>query len=336
MVDLGLKIAVLKLLLRALRDPETKEVVASLKDVSTYIPRRAAHVIQSSGVDFAGKPLSEFRDPVFARLVADVLASAKLGRVSGDVFEWSDRGRRVEVPRPKSRIIVDIKPVIDAALDTIPDVLLRAEKTMLYTRRASEARMAFARFLDNKGYYLFRRLLAVEVAGLDRLPPDAVIVDVGSGIGASVKVLLDVTKARIVATDPHDENLEVLRRLVSLRGGEGRVKVVKARGEELNSAVGRGVADAVFMVNVLHWSAFPEKILTEAFEVLKPGGALAMMQAVYDTASSRAMNIVTYLMGSDVLPAKRDLDRMIRAAGFTVKRSARIPMYMLLLEKPRA
>ena len=334
MVDLGLKIAVLKLLLRALRDPETKEVVASLKDVSTYIPRRAAHVIQSSGVDFAGKPLSEFRDPVFARLVADVLASAKLGRVSGDVFEWSDRGRHVEVPRPRTRLFADIKPVIDVVLGTLPHALETGEKPLLYTKRASEARMAFARFLDNKGYYLFRRLLAVEVAGLDRLPPDAVIVDVGSGIGASVKVLLDVTKARIVATDPHDENLEVLRRLVSLRGDEGRVKVVKARGEELSSAVGRGVADAVFMVNVLHWSVFPEKVLSEIYEVLKPGGALAMMQAVYDTASSRAMNIVTYLMGSDVLPAKRDLDRMIRAAGFTVKRSARIPMYMLLLEKP--
>ena len=97
-----------------------------------------------------------------------------------------------------------------------------------------------------------------EIAGLR-------VVEIGSGNGRIVSMLLDAGAAHVTAVEPSD-GIEVLRR--NTRDRADRVTLLRARGE----ALPRVEADLAVSIGVLHHLEDPSPVVRRVFEVLPPGG----------------------------------------------------------------
>jgi len=330
-------LSLLKFGVEALFSKEKREWIKAIKEVGEYVPWKIVQVLYESKLakEMAAKPFSEYPDPKFAWVVAKVLEDYGYVKIQSNKVEWLKQPEKVlsEPPAVTSPLLLETLGVIDRVVSTLPEALRTGSKPLLYTGEAQDAKAVFAKFLDNTGYSQMRMMLARDVAHMEKLPPSALVVDVGSGIGASVTTLLELTDAKIIATDPYPENLKILRNLVKLMNEEERVIIIKTRGEELSAALRRaGIesVDAAFMVNVLHWSEYPVKVLKEVRKVLRDG-FLAMMQGTLDNKRGRLAAVITYLMGSSIQPWRHELLKWIAQAKFKVKKHETFPIDMFLL-----
>ena len=101
----------------------------------------------------------------------------------------------------------------------------------------------------------------------DRLPRDAMIIDIGAGTGR-VAVALASKGVRVIAVDPALSMLQTMQR----KSGETLVSPVAAEGTCLPFR--SNSADAVVLARLLYLVAHWQGLLREAKEVLRQGGIL--------------------------------------------------------------
>ena len=99
------------------------------------------------------------------------------------------------------------------------------------------------------------------------------VLDVGAGPGFLTRRLIDLGK-NVTAVDNNDEMLLLLRRRCLNSEGRAGLKITKVNVEVLNG-VGAGY-DGAAMLNVLFTLSRPKHCLRRIFDLLKPGGVLAL------------------------------------------------------------
>lgn len=100
------------------------------------------------------------------------------------------------------------------------------------------------------------------------------VADIGCGEGDLTLLLARFTK-RVVAVDLSSQMLRVVQERSAEAGVARRVTVERGDLEKL--PLDSGSMDTVFVSQVLHHAARPEKALAEAARILKPGGRLILL-----------------------------------------------------------
>lgn len=104
------------------------------------------------------------------------------------------------------------------------------------------------------------------------LPPEAVVVDLGCGTGATLQVVAPWV-AKAIGVDREPKMLAVARERV----GKG-VDLLQAPLEEL--PLDDAVADVALCTLVLHHVSAPQRVFAEARRVLRPGGRFVLVDMV--------------------------------------------------------
>lgn len=109
--------------------------------------------------------------------------------------------------------------------------------------------------------------------------PDEVrrVLDIGAGTGAGTEVLAHrFPAAEIVAVDINEQMLEHVRERAASASLTDRVRTVQA--DVADALPDLGAADVVWSVAALHEVRDPARALANLFDVLRPGGWLAVME----------------------------------------------------------
>ena len=110
--------------------------------------------------------------------------------------------------------------------------------------------------------------------------PNARVVDVGCGYGALATTIANVTGARVRALDVIRQRVTTVRDRPEARGRVDLLVADAERGLPLKS----GIADVVVATEVLEHLHHPERLLSEARRVLRPGG-----RVILTTPNSKAL-----------------------------------------------
>ena len=125
------------------------------------------------------------------------------------------------------------------------------------------------RYVDNDGHYgsaaLFEDILG-PFAGRG-LIADKVVLDIGSGTGRIVAMLLASGARQVVAVEP-SAACDVLRSNVAAHGN--RVRCLNVTGDALPEGL---VVDSAVSIGVLHHIPEPDPVMRAVHHALKPGGA---------------------------------------------------------------
>jgi len=302
----------LSLLRLALRSPGTAlKIAEGMSEARGALLVKLIEVLEPE----VSKPWHSWTDSEFAHYVYSVLVWEKAA-------EWREDGSLRLVRRPEpSRIR------LPEAADFLRVVTKLVEKRLIdalegrrkyFTDR--EQLLLYACFLDNLGYNWWRRVaLSLLLPQELRAREDAVIADVGAGMGLSTVALLELTRATVIAVDPLEENLEFVKDYAGMKRLAHRVRVQKGYAEDFQLDE---PADAAVMINVLHWCNSPQPAIRNVAANVKPGGWLAIAQGVRDEKSAYIGAIPAYLLGAPRLPPTRsELYRMIREEGLKVEKS---------------
>ena len=271
------------------------------------------------------RPWTSWPDKEFAFLLYGVL-------VEEGVARWREDGslelaRRPEPPRSLSPEVADFAVVVERALNMLPEALegrrrYFAEKDLL---------LLYAKFLDNLGYNWFRGAALGAILPRElRTRRDAVIVDVGAGIGLSTVALLELTRGVVVAVDPLEENLEMARDYAAVHRVQHRLRTLRGYAEDFRLDA---PADAAVLLNVLHWCNNPRLAVRNSADNVRSGGYLAIVQGVRDERTARLGAAVTYVLGSRLPPTRGELLGMIREEGLRVERHYASPASDMVLAR---
>lgn len=294
-----------------LRSPrEALHVIRVSEELSKYITWKLVQILEEHGIldSLQEKPWWEHADKDLAKYVIDLLVEEGYAKWVGDRMKLVSKPERPHVTTLEAS---DLIPAIDYALSNLPRALETGEKPSL-----TEARAPYAKLLGNLAYRLTIEI-AVEETGLNRLPETAKIVDVLPRIGTSTVALLEMTRAHVIAAEPHPENISVIERTVRLMGQQPRVTFVRYLPEELKL---QEKVDAAFMADILHWVFNPRLALSTVRDCLKNGGFLAILQSVYSSAGLVTC-LPDYLLGAYRPPPRSsELRELLEESGFRVKK----------------
>lgn len=180
------------------------------------------------------------------------------------------------------------------------------------TSRDARGHRVFAAFYDRLAASMERTVLGpvrTEMAG----PLTGAVLDVGAGTGANLRHYRDA--ASVVAAEPDP----AMRRRLTARLGEARVPVeVSDAGAEALPFPDASF-DAVVFTLVLCTIPGPDRALAEARRVLRPGGALVVLEHVrghgrHARWQSRIDPVWTRVMAGCHLD--RDTAATVRSVGF--------------------
>jgi DNA-binding transcriptional ArsR family regulator len=145
-------------------------------------------------------------------------------------------------------------------------------------------------------------------------------IDAGTGDGGLLEVLAPVF-GRVIAVDRSDAQIALARSRAQRRGWTN-VELVHGEldGVPVKKAIGRDQADAVFAVRLLHHAPRPVDFIRQLRALLRPGGALVVLDyGRHDDESMRAQ--ADLWLGFE----PRELRALASEAGFDDVRVAPIP-----------
>jgi ubiquinone/menaquinone biosynthesis C-methylase UbiE len=314
------KLSLLKLMLKDL--PNARELMAASREYRRLAVYKLAEALGPE----AKKPWHEWGDKEFAYFVYSLLVDFK-------VAEWNPDGSitlyKMEPPRITNPKVAEWKTIMDRVFPRLIDALEGNRKYFL----DRELLLSYAKFLDNIGYNWWRELaIRVTVPEQDRQNPNLTFVDIGSGIGLSTLAILKLTNASIIAVDPYDDNLEMLRHYVAMSGYKDRVKTFKGYAE--NFRLDR-LVDGAFLINILHWSDVPSEVIKNATRNIKRGGRVYIFQGVLEDKTLRLSFLIPYLLGAPrVGIRRRELYQWIKDAGLQVEHSESIAGELIRTRAP--
>jgi len=169
-----------------------------------------------------------------------------------------------------------------------------------------------ARFFEAIDWYQHRRLGARKKQLFAALPD--VVVELGSGAGASMRYLRPGT--RLVAIEPNPHTHDGLRRKAARYGIDLEIRGTGAEATRLETAS----VDAVICTLVLCSVQDPAAVLTEVQRILRPGGRFVFLEHV--RSGSRPLRVMQRLLRRpwryvfDGCCLERDTAAAIKATGF--------------------
>ncbi|GAA2532426.1 class I SAM-dependent methyltransferase [Pilimelia columellifera subsp. columellifera] len=184
--------------------------------------------------------------------------------------------------------------------------------------------------LDADVLHEFHREMVTWVGSLT--PDRPRIVDLGAGTGAGALALArHLPHAEVVAVDVSADMLQQLRHRAHATGAVDRIRTVQA---DLDQTWPRlGPADLVWASGSLHHLADPARSLTQAFAILRPGGAVLITEFdsfprfLPDPAGTaleeRCHTALADLRAEAGLHMSEDWGAHLREAGFTVEAERR-------------
>jgi ubiquinone/menaquinone biosynthesis C-methylase UbiE len=101
-----------------------------------------------------------------------------------------------------------------------------------------------------------------------------VLVDIGAGTGFFAALFAKKIAGRVYACDISEVMIAWMKKNLLPRTGD---MVIPVRMEESTVPLPEGVADLVYMINLHHELEEPEKVISEAYRLLKRGGILAIV-----------------------------------------------------------
>ena len=303
--------------LRMVGSREGREIIKAVRELERYTAWKVRRVLEESKLDreLEVKPFHEFVDQTLARMVCDFMVESGYAVWLGDRLRFTKPAG--EAPAVRTQLMGEFKTVVDRVLASLPEALLTGLRPYAASAAGGEVRAAFAKLLDSMGYNWFREY-AVRWA---RIPLNSTILDVGAGIGlSSITILRVVPGSRVIAVDPHRENLEDAKLSAEILGLADRLEVKLGRGEEVDKLV--DMVDWAVAINVLSWCADPLVLLQAVGRVALK---LLLAQGVSDKRVNLATIFITYLLGSGPYPTRRRLYEMLRLAGWKVERRTEFP-----------
>jgi len=192
----------------------------------------------------------------------------------------------------------------DGTLERIGDIVRARDRSTREFFAKAKASTAPAGPPPELGAYL------VAMAGL--LPSRRLAIDVGTGDGRSLEVLSPVFE-QVVAVDRSEAQLAACRERMAQRG---LTNVTLVQGEVSSPALQRIVldasgADVVLAARVLHHAPRPGDMVRELAELVRPGGAVVVMDYERHDDESFREQLADLWLGFDA----SELTQYVRAAG---------------------
>jgi SAM-dependent methyltransferase len=188
------------------------------------------------------------------------------------------------------------------------------------------------RYPESRGFYASVELLRdiceplLDVAELR----DAVVLEIGSGAGRIVRMLLDSGVERVLAVEP-SAAIEVLRR--NTAADAARIEYLEVPGDQIPARI----VDFVLSIGVLHHIPDPAPVVRRAFELLRPGGR--MLFWVYGREGNEAylrvalpLRRLTRLLPDGALGALSHLLNALLTPYVALCRRLPLPMHRYLRE----
>jgi SAM-dependent methyltransferase len=147
---------------------------------------------------------------------------------------------------------------------------------------------------------------------LGELPPDAEIVDFGCGSGAASLVLAEAG-AKVTAVDIYQAFLDRLDALAAEAGLSGRIRTVRA--DMADPPFSDGSFDVVWSEGAIYLVGF-EAGLERWRRLLRPGGRLAVTEAVWLCEDPSAEAAAFWEAGYPAITSIEENLKMLRSAGF--------------------
>tara|TARA_R110002096_G_scaffold432734_3_gene650053 strand:- start:3410 stop:4339 length:930 start_codon:yes stop_codon:yes gene_type:complete len=197
-----------------------------------------------------------------------------------------------------ARLEVDEAPKDEAALD------------LLLRKRGDQMRAYFDQLAGKFGRsYLPGRSWKSLAETLLKLMPPMVIADLGAGEGTFSQLLAQRAE-RVIAIDNAEKMVEYGADLARQNG----VKNLEYRlGDLENPPIEPETVDLAFFSQALHHANKPERAVEAAFEILKPGGRIVILDLLKHTfEEAREIYLDTWLGFAEV-----ELHDFLKSAGFS-------------------
>lgn len=139
----------------------------------------------------------------------------------------------------------------------------------------------WSRYDDNEGWYASLELFSDIVSPLMR-PDDLkgkTVVDIGSGTGRIVGMLLESGAAHVYAVEPAPGAFAKLRDNVAAMPRGGNVTPLNTRGDQWRVDA---PVDQVISIGVIEFISDPEPTVRRCYEALKPGGGIFFWLCSYE------------------------------------------------------
>lgn len=310
-----------------LLNKEVRETISAAREARKYLEWKVRQVLEESGADkeLASKPFSEFPEPWLAKLVGDIMEDEGYAEWVQGRLRWL----RPSGPPPavETECFAEYKRYISRVLETLPEALLKGTRPLAHIAAREEAEELHQKLTANIAQEWMCRV-AITWAGLNRLPPDTVVVDISDARGFFATILLRYTGCRVIFVDPFTSNLEEAEKLAEIYGVGDRLETRSGRPEELQKVVPS--ADLAVAFWALHQVVDPVVVLRS---MRNTAPAALLCQPLQDEKLFRAMQIAEYLLGYGVYPTYSQLKEWFNVAGWRVITQVKSPFsYFCILE----